>query len=87
MPLLPWYAGAMLPFCLANVLVNNLLAKSDFRPVPAIVALAIAYGVTLTFVHGSLVTVLQMVGLFNLLLLAICAWFTWGVKPRPVAVA
>jgi hypothetical protein len=26
--------------------------------------------------------VLQTMGICNLLLLAICAWFTWGEKPR-----
>ena len=28
----------------------------------------------------SLVTVLKTLGVFNLLLLAVCAWFTWGAK-------
>jgi HAMP domain-containing protein len=25
---------------------------------------------------------LQTLGVFNLLLLAVCAWFTWGVKGK-----
>jgi O-antigen/teichoic acid export membrane protein len=74
---LPWYAWAMVPLSLANVLVNNLLARSQFRIVPVLVALAAAYGVALTRFHGSLVTVLQTLGVFNLLLLAISGWFTW----------
>jgi O-antigen/teichoic acid export membrane protein len=80
---LPWYAAAMLPYCIANVLLSNLLAKSDFRIVPAVVVVAIAYAVTLTYVHSTLIVVLQMVGLFNLGLLAVSAWFTWGMKPAP----
>lgn len=80
---LPWYAGAMLPYCLANVLLSNLLAKSDFRVVPIAVCLAIAYAVTLTYAHSSLIMVLQMVGLFNLGLLVAAAWFTWVMKRMP----
>lgn len=75
--ILPWYAGAMVPLCLANVLVSNLLGKGQFRVVIPIVILAAAYGVTLIFVHDSFIQVLQLLGGFNLLLLAVCAWFTW----------
>ena len=74
---LPWYAWAMVPLSLANALVNNLLARSQFRIVPVLVVLAVAYGVALTRFHGSLIMVLQTLGVFNLLLLAACAWFTW----------
>ena len=75
--ILPWYAGAMVPLCLANVLASNLLGKSQFAVVLPMVLLAVAYGVTLTFVHGSFVQVLQLLGVFNLGLLAICAFFTF----------
>jgi len=47
MRLIPWYAGAMVPLALANVLVNDLLARARFRVVPAMVLLAVAYGFTL----------------------------------------
>jgi len=89
--ILPWYAGAMVPLCLANVLASNLLGKSQFRVVIPMVLLAAAYGVTLMFVHGSFVQVLQLLGVFNLGLLAICAWFTFrspetvAQAPRPAA--
>jgi len=79
MRLLPWYAGAMVPLALANVLVNDLLARSRFRVVPVMVVLAVAYGFTLPFMlgrfPGRLEVALQTLGAFNLLLLAICAWF------------
>ena len=75
--ILPWYAGAMVPLCLANVLASNLLGKSQFGVVIPMAVLAVLYGVTLVFVHGSFVQVLQLLGLFNLGLLLICAWFTW----------
>ncbi len=74
---LPWYAWAMVPLSLANALANNLLARSQFRIVPVLLALAAAYGVALTYYHKNLIMVLQTLGVFNLLLLAVCLWFTW----------
>jgi hypothetical protein len=64
------------PLALANALVNNLLARADFRVVPVLVILAVGYAVALTQFHSSLVTVLQTLGIFNLLLFAACGWFT-----------
>ncbi len=84
---LPWYAGAMLPLCLANVLVNNLLARAHYRIVPVLVVMAVSYAVALSYIHSSLIAVLQTLGAFNLVLLCICALFTWGGKktaPVPV---
>jgi O-antigen/teichoic acid export membrane protein len=77
---LPWYAWAMVPLSLAYALVNNLLARSQFRIVPVLLLLAAAYGVALTQFHDSLITVLKTLGVFNLLLLGACVWFTWGRK-------
>ena len=37
---LPWYAGAMIPLALANVLVNDLLARLRFNLVPPLLLLA-----------------------------------------------
>jgi O-antigen/teichoic acid export membrane protein len=79
---LPWYAWAMVPLSLAYALVNNLLARSQFRIVPVLVLLAVAYGVALIQFHNSLITVLKTLGVFNLLLLGVCVWFTWGVKGK-----
>lgn len=76
--ILPWYAAVMVPLSLSSVLVNNLLARSEFRVVPALVIVAVAYGIALTFIHSSLVAVLQTLGVFYLLLLAVCVFFTWG---------
>jgi hypothetical protein len=84
--LLPWYAGAMVPLALANVLVNDLLARSRYGVVPWMVLLAAAYGFTLPAMlnhfPGRLEVVLQTLGAFNLLLFLVCAWFTWGVKGK-----
>jgi hypothetical protein len=86
MALIPWYAAAMVPLALANVLVNDLLARARFGVVPFMVVLALAYGFTLPAMlnhYHRLEVVLQTLGAFNLLLFAICAWFTWVVKAKP----
>jgi hypothetical protein len=84
--LLPWYAGAMVPLALANVLLNNLLARSFFKVVPALCVLAGCYGFALTRFHDSLIMVLQTLTVFNTLLLLICSWFTWQSKPQATVV-
>ncbi|HKI69073.1 MAG TPA: hypothetical protein VKA67_05755, partial [Verrucomicrobiae bacterium] len=75
--ILPWYAGAMVPLCLCAVVVNNLLAKSDFRIVPWLVALAAGYAVALINYHPNVVVVLQILGGSCVLMFLVCAWFTW----------
>jgi O-antigen/teichoic acid export membrane protein len=76
--LLPWYAAAMVPLAVANVLVNALFARSCFRIVPPLCVLALAYAFALTRFHDTFVMVLKTLGVFNLLLLALCAWFNWA---------
>ena len=82
MALIPWYAGAMVPLAMANVLVNDLLARSRFGVVPFMVVLAVGYGLTLPWMlnhyPGRIEVVLQTLGVFNLLLFGVCAWFTWS---------
>jgi O-antigen/teichoic acid export membrane protein len=75
--LLPWYAFAMVPLALANVLLNNLLARGAFRVVPVLLVLAVGFGFALTRWHDSQITVLKVLGGFNLLLLAVSAWFSY----------
>ena len=79
--LLPWYAWAMVPLALANVLLNDLLARGLFRVVPLLIVLALGYVFALTRFHDSPVTVLKVLGGFNLLLLAVSAWFNF--RPHP----
>jgi len=80
--ILPWYASAMVPLALANVLLNNLLARPDSKWGLAIgvFLLALAYMFALTQLHSNLITVLKTLGAFNLLLLGACAWFSWRHK-------
>jgi len=83
-PLLPWYAGAMVPLAVANVLLNNLLARPASQLVPAlcILGVALAYLLVLSRWHDRLVTVLRVMGLFNLGLLLVCAGFTRRRRPE-----
>lgn len=76
-PLVPWFAWCMLPLTLSNVLINSLMARGRFSAVPWLVMVAIGYGVALYYFHGSFKTVIQVLGLFGLLLLAVCSWFSW----------
>jgi O-antigen/teichoic acid export membrane protein len=86
--LLPWYAGAMVPLALANVLLSNLLAKpaSKLLPAACMLASALVYLFALTRFHDTLIQVLQTMGACNMLLLAVCAFFTWrGRDSQPAA--
>jgi O-antigen/teichoic acid export membrane protein len=76
--LLPWYAWAVVPLSIANVLLNNLLARSFFKVVPALCVLAIGYAFALSHFHDTPVMVIKTLGVGNLVLLAVCAWYTWG---------
>lgn len=82
--LLPWYAGAMVPLAAANVLLNHLLARpaASLRPAVCVLGLAVAYVAALSRFHDRLVTVLQVMGLFNVVLLGVCAWFAWRAAGR-----
>ncbi len=82
--LLPWYAWAVVPLSLANVLLNNLLARSLFKVVPALCVLAVLYAFALSRFHDTPVMVIKTLGVGNLLLLAVCAYCTWSAKPSKV---
>lgn len=91
-PLVPWFAWSLLPLTLSNVLLTNLLAHERYRVVPFAVATAIAYIVTLFALGNRLLqmpdhmqaftTVAQLLGVFSLVLLLVCAWFTWGASRK-----
>jgi O-antigen/teichoic acid export membrane protein len=82
--LLPWYGAAMVPLAVSNVLLNQLLARPDSKlPLAATVLIAaIGYLFALYRFHPHPVTVLQIMGLANLLLLAICGAFFLRKKPQ-----
>jgi len=82
--LLPWYAWAVVPLSVANVLLNNLLARSMFKVVPALCVLAVGYAFAISRFHATPVMVIQTLCVCNTLLLAICAYYTWGVRQSKV---
>jgi O-antigen/teichoic acid export membrane protein len=82
--LLPWYAWAVVPLSLANVLLSNLLARALFKVVPALCVLAASYGLALSHFHDTPVMVIKTLVVGNSVLLAICAWYTWDAKKSGV---
>jgi len=89
-PLMPWFVWCMVLTTLANVLIGNLLAREKFSIVPLLVLVAIAYGVTLFLLRDyfralpgldALKGVIVTLGVFNLALVSVAAWFSWHKKP------
>ena len=76
--LLPWYAWAVVPLAMGNVLLNNLLAHSHFKVIRALCLLAAAYAFGLAQFHATPIMVIKVLGTGNLALFAVCAWYTWG---------
>ena len=74
-PLLPWFAWSMVPLTLANVLLNDLLARSRFQVVPWLAAVACGYGLALLRFHDSFLTVIKTLGVSNLVFLCVTVWF------------
>ncbi len=83
--IIPWYAGAMAPLALANVLLNHLLARpaAQFWPSAGVLLIALGYLAALTQFHASLVMVLQVLGISGLALLAWTGWLTWRSRRSP----
>ena len=84
--LIPWYATAMIPLGMANVLVSDLMARKRFKVVPLMVALTVGYGFAQPFmIHhfpGSMKVILQTLGVFTTLLFILCAFFTWAPNSK-----
>lgn len=76
--LLPWYAGAIIPLSLGNVLVNALLGRGDYRCVAPLVLLIIGFVAALFQWHASFVQVLQVLTAANTLFFILCMLFTWA---------
>ncbi len=83
--LIPIYAWCLLPLPLANVLVNNLLARERYGVVPWLAALAAAYYFALSHVAKTSAeqspqrfdTILYTLGGFGILLLGVCLIYAW----------
>ncbi|MEO6181835.1 MAG: hypothetical protein ABIP76_01725 [Verrucomicrobiota bacterium] len=85
--LIPWFVWCMLPLALANVLLNNLMARKQFRVVPYLLLVVASYFTTLTLAGTSFVRVIQILGIYNLVFLAVVAAFTWGGKAEAIVAA
>jgi hypothetical protein len=88
--LVPWYAWSMVPLTLANVLIQNLLARARFAATPWLILVPVVYVLTLMALapwFGAMAgdftafkAIIQTMGFFNLLLFGVAAWFTWGKR-------
>jgi hypothetical protein len=74
--LVPGFVWAMLPFALSNILIYNLLARSEYRAIPWLVAVAVGYMLALWLHHPSFTRVVLLIGVFSTLLFGIALWFT-----------
>ncbi|PAW86816.1 MAG: hypothetical protein B9S33_07355 [Pedosphaera sp. Tous-C6FEB] len=92
-PLVPWFAWSILCLVLANVLVQNLLARERFAIVPWLVVIAVSFGGGLWWLQPQLAgletlaafqAVVRVLCVACVALLGTAAWFTWGrVAPPP----
>jgi O-antigen/teichoic acid export membrane protein len=88
-PLVTWFIWAMIPLALAVVLVNNLLARSDYAVAYALPVVCAGYAValvqaapglaeqTLEFDVKAYISVTKIIGAGNLAFLAVAGIFTW----------
>jgi O-antigen/teichoic acid export membrane protein len=91
-PLVPWFAWCMLPLTLSQVMINSLMARARFSAVPWLAIVAVGYGFALSIVGrhcGSAAdtmagfrSMIQTLGVFNLLMFGVCALFTWGIPGK-----
>ena len=85
--LVPSYVWVLVPLALANVLIQNLLARGRFAATPWLIAVPILYVLTLLAFKSRLVAlpddfsafkvIIHIMGFFCLLLFGVAAWFTW----------
>jgi O-antigen/teichoic acid export membrane protein len=90
-PLVPWFAWALLPLTVANVLVQHILARAQFKAVPWLMLVPAVYAAALCLQAPALVQmprfdafirVIQTMGLASTLLCVLAAHFSRG---RPAA--
>ncbi|MGH7941603.1 MAG: hypothetical protein ACREFR_11095 [Limisphaerales bacterium] len=90
--LVPWFAWSFLPLTLSQVMIQSLMARSRFLAVPFLVAVAVGYGFALAHVGrhcggaantmAGFRSMIQTIGVFNLLMLGVCALFTWAIPGK-----
>ncbi|MEY4198617.1 MAG: hypothetical protein RLZZ265_357, partial [Verrucomicrobiota bacterium] len=92
-PLVPWFVSSILCLVMANVLVQNLLARERFAIVPWLVLIAAGFAGGLWWVQPKLGgmeplaafrLVVQVLGTACVALLGTAVWFTWGSSKSKV---
>jgi O-antigen/teichoic acid export membrane protein len=83
-PLVRWFGWALLPLTIANVLVQNVLARSRFDAVPWLFLVPLGYTAAL-FIQGpqfaamsdfdAFIRIIQTLGVSCLVLCGVAAWF------------
>jgi O-antigen/teichoic acid export membrane protein len=90
-PLVPWFAWALLPLTVANVLVQNILARARFQAVLWLMLVPPAYAAALCLQAPSLVRmnqfdafvrIIQTLGVASTVLCLVAAWFS--LRPRTI---
>ena len=88
-PLVTWFIWAMIPLAMSVVLVNSLLARSDYAVAYALPVVCAGYAVALVnaapglaeqttvFNVQAYIGVVKIIGLSNLAFLAVAGLFTW----------
>ncbi len=76
-PLLPLFSWSLLPLMLANVLVNNLLARARYAVVLPLVGIAVGYGFALQHFNASAREIILTLGTAASAALAVTLAFTW----------
>ncbi|HTI71457.1 MAG TPA: hypothetical protein VMF06_15905 [Candidatus Limnocylindria bacterium] len=83
--LVPWFGWAMLAFTLANVLISNLLAHGRYRVVVGAAVVSLLYVMAINWNGDRILAlgpdlglkrVVVIIGVSNVLLLAVAAWFS-----------
>ena len=83
--LLPPFAASMAVLTVANVLINNLLARGKFQVVPWLVVVVAAYALTLFEIHTSVEQVIYTLGGFSILMAGVALFFTWRIGNHSTA--
>ncbi|MDG1891953.1 MAG: hypothetical protein P8L18_11640 [Verrucomicrobiota bacterium] len=78
MGLLPWFAAGMMFLSLSQVLITNLLAYRKYRALTAPFLIVLAYVVSLAYLPQNGQDLVQLILLFNLLLLLVLILLVWG---------
>ncbi len=84
--LIPWFAWCMLPLVWSNVLLQNLLARKRYWVVPGLILTLLLYLHAEARFGVSFLRVIQILGVFNLVFLAVLGLATFLERRKSEAV-